>query len=60
MRWTSFLLGLSASVATVSAQFISAPIDLIQTTGCGDYPVRYKEVPSGICETVEGVKSYSG
>lgn len=42
-----------------TAQFITAPKDLITTTGNG-YPVRYKEVPSGICETVEGVKSYSG
>ncbi|KAK4507588.1 hypothetical protein PRZ48_001323 [Zasmidium cellare] len=42
------------------AQFISAPTDLTSKAGAAGYSVRYKEVPSGICETVEGVKSYSG
>lgn len=42
------------------SQFINAPTDLANTTGSAGYSVRYKEVPGGICETVEGVKSYSG
>lgn len=44
----------------VWAQFLSAPTDLTSIIGSSGYTVRYKEVPSGICETVEGVKSYSG
>ncbi|KAK5120178.1 hypothetical protein LTR85_006659 [Meristemomyces frigidus] len=45
---------------TASAQFVPAPTDLITTKGFLDLPVRYKEVPDGICETTPGVKSYSG
>lgn len=48
------------AASTVSAQFITPPTDLKSVVGNGGYGVRYKEVPSGICETVEGVKSYSG
>ncbi|QKX58923.1 uncharacterized protein TRUGW13939_06051 [Talaromyces rugulosus] len=53
------LLALSLSAA-VSAQFVSAPKDLTSTKGYLDIPVRYKEVPTGICETDPSVKSYSG
>ena len=55
-----------AALATASllplalCQFIPAPTDLIATTGFLDIPVRYKEVPEGICELTPGVKSYSG
>ena len=43
-----------------SSQFVPAPTDLTSTTGWLDLPVRYKEVPDGICELTPGVKSYSG
>lgn len=52
---------LTAIVAgQAAAQFVKAPTDLITTTGALDLQVRYKEVPAGICELQEGVKSYSG
>ena len=56
---TKSACAVAALLHATTAQFIEAPTDLISTTGNG-YTVRYKEVPSGICETVEGVKSYSG
>ncbi|KAI9646101.1 hypothetical protein NHQ30_005541 [Ciborinia camelliae] len=46
--------------ATASAQFVKAPTDLIATKGYLDLSVRYKEVPTGICELDPGVKSFSG
>ncbi|CAD6456619.1 a139bd2e-de1d-451e-afce-76f43ecff7ff [Sclerotinia trifoliorum] len=46
--------------ATARSQFVKAPTDLTTTTGYLDLQVRYKEVPSGICESQEGVKSLSG
>lgn len=42
------------------AQFVEPPKDLVTRQGFQDTTVRFKEVPHGICETVEGVKSYSG
>lgn len=42
------------------AQFVSPPTNLTTKQGCLDLPVRYKEVPTGICELTPGVKSYSG
>ncbi|TVY56348.1 Carboxypeptidase Y-like protein [Lachnellula cervina] len=42
------------------AQFVPAPTDLINATGYAGIPVRYKEVPTGICELDPHVKSYSG
>jgi len=42
------------------AQFVPAPTDLIEKMGYYNISVRYKEVPTGICETDPGVKSYSG
>ncbi|KAI5370128.1 putative peptidase S10, serine carboxypeptidase, serine carboxypeptidase, serine active [Septoria linicola] len=48
-----------AGAMSAAAQFVPMPTDLDTTTGNG-YPVRYKEVPAGICETVEGVRSFSG
>ena len=44
----------------VQSQFVPAPTDLTSTTGYLDIPVRYKEVPDGICEMTPGVKSYAG
>jgi len=55
MRLPTLLL---AAVAT--AQFVPAPTDLINTSGYLDIPVRYKQVPAGICELNPEVKSYSG
>lgn len=43
-----------------NSQFVPAPTDLIPTKGYLDLPVRYKQVPDGICELTPGVKSYSG
>lgn len=34
--------------------------DLQLTKGFLDIPVRYKEVPDGVCELTPGVKTYSG
>ncbi|KAL2074607.1 hypothetical protein VTL71DRAFT_8385 [Oculimacula yallundae] len=50
---------LSAASLAVS-QFVPAPTDLTNTTGYLNLPVRYKEVPTGICELDPNVKSYSG
>jgi hypothetical protein len=41
-------------------QFVKAPTNWTHATGYADVPVRYKEVPSGICELNSTVKSYSG
>jgi hypothetical protein len=48
------------AITPAVAQFVPAPQDLISTEGYAGYHVRYKEVPPSICETTEGVKSYSG
>jgi hypothetical protein len=47
-------------VAGAAAQFVPAPTDLITKQGYAGINVRYKEVPTGICETDPNVKSYSG
>ena len=39
---------------------MSPPTDLIEATGYAGINVRYKEVPTGICELDPDVKSYSG
>lgn len=54
------LLRLLASVALAGAQFIPAPIDLKSVKGYANTTVRYKQVPTGICELDPAVKSYSG
>ena len=51
---------LSIVLSFTSAQFVPAPTDLISTTGYLNLSVRYKEVPTGICELDPNVKSYSG
>ena len=43
-----------------NSQFVPAPSDLITKEGYAGIQVRYKEVPTGICETDPNVKSYSG
>lgn len=57
MASTALLLFLTASAAI--AQFVPPPSDLITAVGNG-IQVRYKEVPTGICEQDPKVKSYSG
>jgi len=54
------LAAAAALLPAAIAQFVPAPTDLIPAVGYAGYPVRYKQVPTGICETVPGVKSYSG
>ncbi|KAI0201334.1 Alpha/Beta hydrolase protein [Astrocystis sublimbata] len=54
------LLALAALATTTQAQFVKAPTDLKRVIGYADIPVRYKEVPTGICELDPNVKSYSG
>lgn len=54
------LLVLAACGVVVDAQFVPAPTDLIEKMGYYNVSIRYKEVPTGICETTPGVKSYSG
>ncbi|KAN0114845.1 alpha/beta-hydrolase [Hyaloscypha variabilis] len=51
---------LFAGASTVLSQFVPPPTDLINATGFIGIPVRYKEVPTGICELDPNVKSYSG
>lgn len=50
----------SSLVSYGFSQFVKPPTDLISATGYYNMPVRYKEVPEGICELTPGVKSYSG
>ncbi|KIS67893.1 putative carboxypeptidase 2 [Mycosarcoma maydis] len=45
---------------TISAQFVQPPTDLKTTKGYLDIPVRYKQVPTGTCETNPNVKSFTG
>lgn len=54
------LITLLGAFPVIRAQFVTAPTDLISKKGYLDIPVRYKEVPTGICETDPTVKSYSG
>ncbi|KAI0110435.1 Alpha/Beta hydrolase protein [Nemania sp. FL0031] len=54
------LLALAATASLATAQFVKAPTDLKRVMGYADIPVRYKEVPTGICELDPRVKSYSG
>ncbi|KAF2145885.1 uncharacterized protein K452DRAFT_219517 [Aplosporella prunicola CBS 121167] len=59
------MLSLAGGVALLllpaaSAQFVPAPTDLTKKLGYAGINVRYKEVPTGICELDPNVKSYSG
>lgn len=42
------------------AQFVGEPKDLTKVVGYAGIPVRYKQVPTGICELDPNVKSFSG
>lgn len=59
MRSISWIALLGA-IPAIRAQFVPAPTDLIEKKGYLDIPVRYKEVPTGICETDPNTKSFSG
>lgn len=57
------LLGGTAAALLVRgalAQFVEAPTALKEAIGYAGVPVRYKEVPTGICELDPDVKSYAG
>src|SRR5271154_4213402 len=49
-----------AVIQLVTAQFVKPPTDLITAQGCANINVRYKQVPTGICELDPNVKSFSG
>ncbi|KAM3504355.1 hypothetical protein MY11210_008387 [Beauveria gryllotalpidicola] len=62
LHWLSRLVvGLYLGKST-AAQFVTAPKSCTFTnvTGYANVPVRYKQVPAGICELNPSVKSYSG
>ncbi|KAH7031457.1 carboxypeptidase S1 [Microdochium trichocladiopsis] len=50
----------STLVSMALGQFLTPPTTLTQTMGAAGIPVRYKQVPAGICELDPDVKSYSG
>jgi carboxypeptidase C (cathepsin A) len=55
-----FCVFLLFSAVLVAAQFVPVPTDLTSATGNANIPIRYKQVPTGICEQDPNVKSYSG
>jgi hypothetical protein len=59
MLFPQFCL-LASAASAVLAQFVPPPTDLKNATGYMGIPVRYKEVPTGICEQDPTVKSYTG
>jgi hypothetical protein len=60
MRSLSIVLVLVAAASNAIAQFVPAPKDLISKIGYANVPVRYKQVPAGICELDPNVKSFTG
>ncbi|KAK7535668.1 Alpha/Beta hydrolase protein [Phyllosticta citricarpa] len=50
----------SALLSPAFAQFVSPPKNLTLKQGAASINVRYKEVPTGICELDPNVKSFSG
>jgi carboxypeptidase C (cathepsin A) len=60
MSWSYSLLLLAATASRTVAQFVPKPTDLISKVGYAGIPVRYKQVPTGICELDPNVKSFSG
>jgi carboxypeptidase C (cathepsin A) len=45
---------------TAIAQFVPTPTNFTHKTGYAGVPVRYKQVPAGICELDPKVKSFTG
>ena len=56
---TPFLAAI-AVVPLVLGQFVPPPTDLKTAKGYADISIRYKQVPTGICEQNPKVKSFSG
>ncbi|KAK3937819.1 Alpha/Beta hydrolase protein [Diplogelasinospora grovesii] len=54
------LLSIGALLRDAQAQFVPAPTDLTSAMGYAGVPVRYKKVPTGICELDPNVQSFSG
>lgn len=54
------LLAAASIIPSAVAQFVATPSNFTSATGYAGIPVRYKEVPTGICELDPDVKSYSG
>ena len=48
------------SISLSTTQFVSPPTDLVEKKGASGVTVRYKQVPTGICELNLNVKSFSG
>ena len=62
MYFSSAVAALILTTASdfVVGQFVTAPTDLKTKEGYAGVNVRYKQVPTGICEMDPSVKSYSG
>lgn len=56
----SILAALLLSAELAIAQFVAEPTNFTTKAGHAGINVRYKEVPTGICEQDPNVKSYSG
>lgn len=56
----SVLLWSLLAVIPALSQFLSPPSTLTRASPSGTYEVRYKEVPAGICEQRDDIKSISG
>jgi len=55
------LLGAALTLSVVvSAQFVSPPTNLKNKTGYAGVNIRYKNVPTGICELDPKVRSIAG
>lgn len=59
MWWYRSLI-FGAFTSTTLSQFVPEPTGFNTTKGYANIPVRFKEVPTGICELDPNVKSYSG
>ncbi|KAF2204519.1 carboxypeptidase S1 [Delitschia confertaspora ATCC 74209] len=58
--WTAGLFAAASLAPAALAQFVPPPTDLITKKGYAGINVRYKQVPTGICELDPNVKSFSG
>jgi carboxypeptidase C (cathepsin A) len=47
-------------ISCAFSQFVPPPTDLQSVQGAGGVTVRFKQVPTGICETNPNVKSFAG
>ncbi|CEJ94632.1 hypothetical protein VHEMI10151 [[Torrubiella] hemipterigena] len=54
------LVGAAAIAHNAAAQFVPEPNGFKHVTGHAGVPIRYKQVPNGICELNPKVKSFSG